>query len=84
MNAPIWTGVSVTCTRIGPVVEAIEALVLALMNQGVTLDRVIHEVQMPARLLDKPSLRPVYGDPQFIVRNVWRLYGGWHGGEPGN
>jgi alkyl sulfatase BDS1-like metallo-beta-lactamase superfamily hydrolase len=64
--------------------ETIEAQVLALMNQGVTLDRVIHEVQVPARLLDKPYLRPVYDDPQFIVRNVWRLYGGWYDGEPDN
>ncbi len=62
----------------------IEGQVLALMNQGVTLDRVIHEVQVPARLLDKPYLRPVYDDPQFIVRNVWRLYGGWYDGEPDN
>ena len=64
--------------------EAIEDQVLALMNQGVTLDRVIHEVHVPARLLDKPYLRPVYDDPQFIVRNVWRLYGGWYDGEPDN
>jgi alkyl sulfatase BDS1-like metallo-beta-lactamase superfamily hydrolase len=64
--------------------ETIEGQVLALMNQGVTLDRVIHEVQVPGRLLDKPYLRPVYDDPQFIVRNVWRLYGGWYDGEPDN
>jgi hypothetical protein len=64
--------------------ETIEAQVLALMNQGVTLDRVIHEVQVPARLLDKPYLRPVYDDPQFIVRNVWRLYGGCYDVEPDN
>jgi len=64
--------------------ETIEAQVLALMNQGATLDRVIHEVQVPARLLDKPYLLPVYDDPQFIVRNVWRLYGGWYDGEPDN
>ncbi len=27
---------------------------------------------------------PVYDHPQFIVRNVWRLYGGWYDGEPDN
>jgi alkyl sulfatase BDS1-like metallo-beta-lactamase superfamily hydrolase len=64
--------------------ETIEAQVLALMNAGATLDRVLHEVEFPARLLEKPYLRPVYDDPQFIVRNVWRLYGGWHDGEPDN
>jgi alkyl sulfatase BDS1-like metallo-beta-lactamase superfamily hydrolase len=64
--------------------EAIEFQVLALMNAGATLDRVLHEVQVPALLLDKPYLRPVYDDPQFIVRNVWRLYGGWYDGQPDN
>ena len=38
----------------------------------------------PRRLLDKPYLRPVYDHPQFIVRNIWRLYGGWYDGEPDN
>lgn len=64
--------------------ESLESQTLALMNQGATLDRVIHEVTPPAGLLDKPYLRPVYDDPQFIVRNIWRLYGGWWDGEPDN
>jgi len=64
--------------------ETIEAQVLALMNTGATLDRVIHGVELPAALLEKPYLRPIYDDPQFIVRGVWRLYGGWYDGEPDN
>ncbi|MHB8575439.1 MAG: alkyl sulfatase dimerization domain-containing protein [Dehalococcoidia bacterium] len=66
------------------VLESIETQVLALMNEGAALDRVLHEVQAPAELLEKPYLRPVYDDPQFIIRNVWRLYGGWYDGEPDN
>ncbi|MGH2584938.1 MAG: alkyl sulfatase dimerization domain-containing protein [Dehalococcoidia bacterium] len=69
-------------TDTAALLESIESQVLALMNQGVTLDRVLHEVQPPAGLLEKPYLKPVYDDPQFIVRNVWRLYGGWWDGEP--
>jgi alkyl sulfatase BDS1-like metallo-beta-lactamase superfamily hydrolase len=64
--------------------ESLEAQVLALMNVGATLDRVLHEVTMPQHLLDKPYLRPVYDHPQFILRNIWRLYGGWYDGEPDN
>jgi alkyl sulfatase BDS1-like metallo-beta-lactamase superfamily hydrolase len=71
-------------TDTAELLESIEGQVLALMNAGVTLDRVLHEVQPPAHLLDKPYLRPVYDDPQFIARNVWRLYGGWYDGEPDN
>jgi alkyl sulfatase BDS1-like metallo-beta-lactamase superfamily hydrolase len=64
--------------------ESLESQVLALMNQGVTLDAVLHTVQMPEHLLAKPYLRPVYDHPQFILRNIWRLYGGWYDGEPDN
>ena len=29
-----------------------------------------------------PYLRPIYDEPEFVVRNVWRLYGGWWDGDP--
>jgi alkyl sulfatase BDS1-like metallo-beta-lactamase superfamily hydrolase len=55
---------------------------VALMNEGATLDRVLAEVKAPAALLDRPYLRPIYDEPEFVVRNVWRLYGGWWDGNP--
>lgn len=71
-------------TDTADVLDSLESQTLALMNQGVPLDRILHEVQPPAHLLEKPYLRPVYDHPQFIVRNIWRLYGGWYEGEPDN
>ncbi len=71
-------------TDTADLLDSIEGQVLALMNTGTTLDRILHEVQFPEHLLDKPYLHGVYDDPQFIVRNVWRLYGGWYDGEPDN
>ena len=64
--------------------DTIEDQTLALMNLGKSLDQIIHEVEFPAHLLEKPYLRPVYDHPQFLVRNVWRRYGGWYDGEPDN
>jgi alkyl sulfatase BDS1-like metallo-beta-lactamase superfamily hydrolase len=55
---------------------------LALMNAGARLDDIVHTVQAPAELLERPYLRPVYDEPEFIVRTVWRLYGGWYDGNP--
>lgn len=55
---------------------------LAVMNEGGRLDDAIFGVVLPAHLLDRPYLRPVYDEPEFIVRNVWRLYGGWWDGNP--
>jgi alkyl sulfatase BDS1-like metallo-beta-lactamase superfamily hydrolase len=71
-------------TDTAELLDSLETQTLALMNQGVTLDRVLHEVEVPEHLRDLPYLQPVYDHPQFIVRNVWRRYGGWYDGEPDN
>ncbi len=55
---------------------------VAMMNEGARLDDIIHTVRAPQHLLDRPYLRPVYDEPEFVVRNVWRLYGGWYDGNP--
>jgi alkyl sulfatase BDS1-like metallo-beta-lactamase superfamily hydrolase len=55
---------------------------LALMNTGARLDEILHTVAAPPALLDRPYLRPVYDEPEFVVRNIWRLYGGWWDGNP--
>jgi glyoxylase-like metal-dependent hydrolase (beta-lactamase superfamily II) len=62
--------------------ESIVSQTLALMNAGAPLNDIIHTVVMPADLLGRPYLRPVYDDPEFIVRNLWRQYGGWYDGDP--
>jgi glyoxylase-like metal-dependent hydrolase (beta-lactamase superfamily II) len=43
---------------------------LELMNQGKRLDDVVAGVDLPADLLARPYLRPVYDDPSFIVRTL--------------
>jgi alkyl sulfatase BDS1-like metallo-beta-lactamase superfamily hydrolase len=70
---------------LGDTAELLESLVaqtLELMNAGARLDEIVHAVQAPSHLLDKPYLRPVYDEPEFVVRNLWRLYGGWYDGNP--
>jgi alkyl sulfatase BDS1-like metallo-beta-lactamase superfamily hydrolase len=62
--------------------ESLHEQTVALMNAGARLDEIIHTVKAPAELLEKPYLRPVYDEPEFVVRNVWRLYGGWYDGNP--
>jgi alkyl sulfatase BDS1-like metallo-beta-lactamase superfamily hydrolase len=69
-------------TSTAELLESIASQTLALMNAGARLNDVIHSVEMPADLLARPYLRPVYDDPEFIVRNLWRQYGGWYDGDP--
>ena len=68
---------------LGDIADALEALVrqvLEMMNAGATLDEIIHTVRVPADVLAKPYLRPFYDEPEFVVRNIWRMYGGWWDG----
>ena len=70
---------------LGETAELLESLVaqtLDCMNAGARLDEAIHTVAAPAHLLARPYLQPVYDEPEFVVRSVWRLYGGWWDGNP--
>ena len=69
-------------TSTAELLESLHEQTLAMMNAGARLDEIIHSVRAPSHLLEKPYLRPVYDDPEFIVRNTWRLYGGWYDGNP--
>jgi alkyl sulfatase BDS1-like metallo-beta-lactamase superfamily hydrolase len=64
------------------VLESLTEQTLELMNKGNSLDEILHSVSAPATLLAKPYLLPKYDDPEFVVRNIWHLYGGWFDGNP--
>lgn len=62
--------------------ESLHSQALEMMNAGERLDVLIHSVKVPEHLTQRPWLQPIYDDPEFIVRNLWRLYGGWYDGNP--
>lgn len=67
------------------VADALEFLVeetVQRMNEGARLDEIIHEIKIDPAILEKPYLRPTYDEPEFVIRNIWRLYGGWWDGNP--
>ncbi len=55
---------------------------IRMMNEGARLDDILNAVRAPADLLDKPYLGPIYDEPEFVIRNIWRLFGGWYDGDP--
>ncbi|MBK9264955.1 MAG: MBL fold metallo-hydrolase [Polyangiaceae bacterium] len=69
-------------TDTAALLEDLVGQTLDYMNQGAPLDEVLASVVPNKRLLERPYLRPIYDDPEFIVRNIWRLYGGWYDGNP--
>ena len=65
--------------------SALETLVngtLEMMNAGERLDSIIHSLTLPREVMAKPYLRAIYDEPEFIIHNIWRLYGGWYDGNP--
>ena len=69
-------------TDTAALLRSLHEQVLAAMNDGLTLEQVVAAVVVPEALLARPYLRPVYDEPAFIVRNLWRRYGGWWDGNP--
>ena len=68
--------------EVASVLETMVSQTLDLMNEGASLNDIIHAVKVAPELLAKPYLGPTYDEPEFVVRNVWRLYGGWYEGNP--
>lgn len=62
--------------------ETLVEQVVAAMNTGAQLDEIVHGVSVPDETLRLPYLRPMYDEPEFVIRNIWRLYGGWWDGNP--
>ena len=71
-------------TETATLLRSIEDQTVTLMNKGWTLDQVMHAVKLPTELMERPFLRPVYDDPRFLIRMIWRRYGGWWDGEYDN
>ena len=67
------------------IADALDGLVddvVEMMNAGEVLDTIIHSVKPADGVLEKPYLRPFYDEPEFVVRNIWRQFGGWWDGAP--
>ena len=60
--------------------RSIHDQVVDKMNEGKWLEDIIRELEYPN--IDYPWLRPIYDHPEYIARNVYRLYGGWYSGDP--
>jgi len=69
-------------TDTAALLESLVEQTLELMNEGAPLDRILHSVRVAGELADRPYLRAIYDEPEFIVHNLWRLYGGWYDGNP--
>jgi len=83
-GVPIWGRAAVhqALDDTASFLESLVDQVVTLMNAGARLDEILARVAVDPRLLERPYLAPIYDEPEFIVRNLYRLYGGWWDGNP--
>ncbi|MDA8262666.1 MAG: MBL fold metallo-hydrolase [Actinomycetota bacterium] len=74
--------IAITLRNAAALLRSIFDQTLEMMNAGAPLNEILHSVKAPEELINLPYLRPVYDEPEFIVHNVWREFGGWYGGDP--
>ncbi len=84
-HGPWWEGVEPLRRLLIDQAEYLEAIVeqtLAGLNAGLPHDEIVAALRIPEHLASLPHLQPLYDRPEFIARNVIRLYGGWWDGRP--
>jgi alkyl sulfatase BDS1-like metallo-beta-lactamase superfamily hydrolase len=84
-HGPVVFGAERVAQMLNETAEVLESLVTQttdLMNQGHSLNEILHAVSAPQHLLGRPYLLPKYDDPEFVVRNIWHLYAGWFDADP--
>ena len=54
------------------------------INRGMGILEIIHDVEYPPELFDQPWMRPIYGHPEYIVRDIFRKETGWWDRNPTN
>jgi alkyl sulfatase BDS1-like metallo-beta-lactamase superfamily hydrolase len=82
-HGPVLSGedaIQEALTTTAAFLRSIHDQVVDKMNEGKWLEDIIREIDWPST--DHPWLRPIYDHPEFIARNVYRLYGGWYSGDP--
>ena len=56
--------------------------VVERMNKGMGEIEILHDMTFPDELFDKPWMLPIYGDPTYIVRDLFREENGWWDRNP--
>ncbi|WP_281016999.1 MULTISPECIES: alkyl sulfatase dimerization domain-containing protein [unclassified Minwuia] len=51
--------------------------VVERMNAGMTDHEIIHDMEYPPEIFEHPAMKPIYGCPEYIVRDIYRAENGW-------
>ncbi len=86
-HGPAITGASEVRRALGDAASYLRSVIdqtMAGLNEGLPHDEIVARVKPPAEFADRVYLQPIYDRPEFIVRNLIRLHGGWWDGYASN
>ncbi|GAA5236232.1 MBL fold metallo-hydrolase [Verticiella sediminum] len=55
----------------------LHAEVIRLLNEGLGERELLARLEYPPELFEQPWMKPTYGDPDFIARDIYRSENGW-------
>jgi len=82
---PSVEGEDVIARLLGRTQEAlrwVRAEVVRLMNAGLNERQMLAAIRFPPELFDVPWMKPTYGDPCWIARDVYKSENGWWDRNP--
>jgi len=56
--------------------------VVERMNRGMAENEILHDLRYPDELFGGRFMRPVYGCPEWLAREIWRMENGWWDRNP--
>ena len=82
---PLVEGTGAVHEQLSLTAEALRWLreeVVTRMNRGMGEIEILHDMSFPEELFGKPWMLPIYGDPEYIVRDLFREESGWWDRNP--
>lgn len=65
-------------------IRYLRAEVVARMNRGMSELEILHDLRYPEEIFGSRYLKPTYGCPEYLVREIWRTENGWWDRNPTN
>jgi alkyl sulfatase BDS1-like metallo-beta-lactamase superfamily hydrolase len=79
---PLREDINEMLTTTAQALRWLRAEVVARLNQGMGVERIIHDLDYPTELFDRPWMDESYGHREYIVRDIVRSETGWWDGNP--
>jgi|TARA_B110000967_G_scaffold96292_1_gene98882 alkyl sulfatase BDS1-like metallo-beta-lactamase superfamily hydrolase len=71
-----------TLTIYRDAIQYVHDQTIRLINEGLTPDEIVKEIELPAKLAESPFLSEFYGTIRWSVKSIFNGYLGWFSGNP--